>query len=100
MAAAVALEPPGQEDLVVLQRAVQDAFDLASQLRRIQFKTPRDAQLLGAGAQQVRRAALAQEQTEGAEQQRFAGAGLAGPGTKARLQLDARVLDKGQVLHR
>ena len=78
----------------------QEGFDLAPHLGRIQLEAAGDAQFLGAGAEQVGGAAFAEQQTEGAEQQRLARAGLAGPGAEARLQLDAHVLDQGQVLYR
>src|SRR5262249_14263373 len=58
-----------------------------------------DAQLFGAGPQQLGRAALAEQQAERFEQERLAGPGLPGPGAEARPQLDADVLDEGQVLH-
>ena len=62
-------------------------------LRRIQVETAGDAQFFGAGAEQVGGAAFAEQQAESAEQQRLAGSGFAGPGAKARLQLDANVCD-------
>jgi hypothetical protein len=67
LAAAVAVKPPGQDDLVVVERAAQDALDLKARLRRVQFETSGDAQLLGAGAEQVGRAAFAEQQAERAE---------------------------------
>src|SRR5437764_958004 len=69
-----------------------------AQLGAGQFKAPGDAQLVGAGAQQLGRAALAEQQAERFEQQRLAGAGLAGPSAEAGAQLDADVFDEGQVL--
>ena len=40
---------------------------------------------------------LAQDQTQGADENRLAGAGFAGNGIVARLQFEGQILDQGQV---
>ncbi len=92
-AAAGARHAAHQDELVVVERSLQDVLDGLAQTGLGQLETADDAQLLGAGAEQVAGAALADQQAEGREQQRLAGAGLAGPGAEAGLQLDAHVLD-------
>src|SRR5262249_3780517 len=70
----------------------------APQVGPRQLEPAGDAQLLGPRPQELGRAAFAEQQAEGFEQQRLARAGFAGPGTETGLELDADVLDEGQVL--
>ncbi len=84
LAPAVAVQPPRQNDLVLVEFPGEDGFNLVPDVGAAQLETAGDAQLVGAGAEQVRRAALAQQQADGAEQQRFAGAGLTRPDAEAR----------------
>ena len=50
-------------------------------------------------ANQVGRAAIAEQQSECPKEERFARPGFTRPGAKPRLQFDADVRDQGQVLH-
>src|SRR5262249_33860235 len=97
--AAGPVQAPGQDDLAVFQGRADDLLDLLAQVGVDQVEAAGDAQLVGPGAQQLGRTALAQQQAQRSKEKRLAGAGLAGPGAEAGLQLDADVLDEGQVLH-
>ena len=56
-----------------------------------------DLALLGAVAHQRRIAARAERQREGVEQDRFAGAGLAGQRGKAGAEIDVQPVDQNDV---
>src|SRR5262249_30758437 len=88
-----------EQHLSVVELRIKDLLNLLSRVGMSDVEAPGDAQLIGTAADEVRGAAFAEKQAEGAEQQRLAGAGLAGPGAEAGLQVDADVLDDGQVLH-
>ncbi len=87
-----------EDQLIIGRRAFEDAPHRLAQLGTVQLEASGDAQLVGAGAEQLGRAALAEQKAQRFEQQRLAGAGLSGPGAEARPQFDAHVLDESQVL--
>ena len=76
-ASASAVQPPRQDDLIVLAWRIENAFDGLPDRRMPQFKEAGDAQFVAAGPNQVRRAAIAEQQADRPEQQRLARAGLA-----------------------
>jgi hypothetical protein len=93
------MQSAGQDDFLFSKSTVEDALDLAAQIRRIQLESPGDTQLVGSSPEQIGGAALAEQKSQGAQQQRFARAGFAGPSAESRLQLDAHIFDQCQVLH-
>ena len=54
-----------QDDLLLFERGAEQALDRAAQLGPRQIEAAGDAQLVGPGAEQIRRPALAQEQAQG-----------------------------------
>src|SRR5262249_59404960 len=89
---------PARQGDVVVGEAAEDLLDFGADLGAGQLEETSDAQLFRAGAQQLGGAAVAEEEAERFEQERLAGARLAGPGAEARLQLDADVFDQREVL--
>src|SRR5262245_23501328 len=100
LAAPLPLQPAGDDYVIVFQRLLEGAFNALLQVRARQLKEPGDAKLVAAGADQVARSALADQEPDGPEQEGFAGPSLARPGAEPRVELDTHVLDEGQVLDR
>src|SRR5262249_7939956 len=92
-------EPAREQHLAVVERLVEDLLELMSSVGMPDVEAAGDPQLIGAAANQGGGASFAEEKAKGAEQQRLARAGLAGPGAEAGLQVDPDVLDDGQVLY-
>ncbi len=99
-ASAARVQAAHENELLIVERPLQNFLGGLAQTGLDQLETADDAQLLGAGANQIGGAALPEQEAERRQQQRLAGAGLAGPGAEARLQLDAHVLDQGHILYR
>ena len=92
-------QPPREDQVVFIDRRLQDLGGEFSLFGAGQFEPAGDAEFVGPGADQFGIAPLAEKQAERPEQQRLAGPGLAGPGAEPRLQFDPHVLDQRQVLH-
>ena len=59
----------GQDDLRFLQCAAENGLDFRAERGCTQLEPPRDMEFLGPGAQQIGRAALAQQQAKGPEEE-------------------------------
>ena len=65
--------------------------------RRSKFECALDDGLLRAGSHDIARGALAEQQREGIDDHRFAGAGFAGQDIEARLERQGDVGDDGEI---
>ena len=98
LAAALSLESAGDDQVGFAEFAFQDGLDRPPQLRAFEFEDPGDPQIVGPGANKFGRGPFAQQQSQGAQEQRLAGAGFTGPGAKAVAQLDPDILDQRQMM--
>ena len=99
-AAALGRDPPGDDQLVVLQRPAQDRLELLAERRRSDREDRRGPCLRLARADQLGRGLPPQHQPQRREQEALPRARLPRPGAESLLELDLDVLDQGEVLYR
>ena len=90
----------GEDQLVVVERAAEQGFDIGPEQRIRDVEHRRRARLGLSLADEIGRRLASQHQAQGGQQQTFSRPGLARPGAIPRLKIDSRVLDQREVLHR
>ncbi len=92
-------DPAGEDQVVVVDRAAEDRFEVGAQLGVAEVDRHGGAGLVAPVADQVGRRLAAEDQAEGGQEQALARAGLAGPRAIAGAEVDPGIFDERQVLH-
>jgi hypothetical protein len=95
-------DPARDDQLLVIQHALasKDGLELGPKPGVRDFEDRGRARLGLAGADQLGRRLLAQDQAQCGQEQALPCTRLARPGAESRLQLDVHIFDQRQVLHR